>query len=135
MDQPPGGHPFCQRGRDLERDGGLDCLGLVRLGLHVRFNIDLPDLAVTWGSREDTAAVERFMEEFDTTSIGWRTVPLGEERPGDILWLHNGGRIHVGLVVAGGLMLHVEKDADSTTENYRSVLWRNRILKVYRYDA
>ena len=64
-------------------------------------------------------------------------VRIGDEHPGDGVLLRVMGRpIHVGVVVARGWMLHIEKNCDSLIERYAGgSRWERRVLGFYRHAA
>lgn len=83
--------------------------------------VSLPDLPVT---REEI------------TSGPWVEVPIGQERENDLLLFRKPKpRKHVGICVGSGLMAHYEEDGlGAMLERYKSVIWRDRLIAVYRHD-
>jgi len=62
--------------------------------------------------------------------------PLGRERELDVLLLRTfGRRMHIGVVVGGRRMLHIQKGIDACHEAYDGLEWRGRIEAVYRPAA
>lgn len=120
------GVPFKDRGRDHT---GWDCWGLIWraycdvLGLELPCLEDVPALQ-NWQAKDIFALVHREHIE----------VHPGQERPGDVL-VFRGLPVHVALVVEPGLMLHVEEGIATCVESYRSVLWRHKLIGIYRHAA
>jgi cell wall-associated NlpC family hydrolase len=135
------GIPWKPHGRDR---AGVDCWGLVRLVLREQFGILLPSYDEGYGDAgpRDMKAIgaiiaaerPRYREiaRFDPAT---GAMPLGDERPGDVLTIRRTGLVasHVSLVVAKYTMLHIEEGVDSVHENYAGPLWRRRLDGAYRY--
>jgi cell wall-associated NlpC family hydrolase len=81
--------------------------------------IELPDLPVT---KAETSP--------------WRKVPIGMERPMDFLFFRKSKwKRHVGICIGSGQMAHYEEDGlGAMIERYKSVIWKNRLISVYRHD-
>lgn len=124
------GLPWREMGRDR---AGLDCWGLFRLVMGERFGIALPAYdGLGWG---ETAKAElgRFMRAA-AERPEWLAIDPGLEREGDgVLLRAAGAPIHVGLVLAPGLMLHIEQDIDSCVERYDRAHWAPRVIGFYRH--
>jgi cell wall-associated NlpC family hydrolase len=124
------GLPFKEGGRDRQ---GLDCYGLLRLVINERFAGAVPEyegIAYRAGADKDLLAAV-----MDERVRLWMPVRVGDEQPGDGILLRVMGRpIHVGVVVAKGWMLHVEKDCDSVLERFTAgSRWERRVLGFYRH--
>lgn len=124
------GIPFKEGGRERS---GLDCYGLLRLVINERFGGEIPEyegIAYRQGDNADFLAT--LMDERIRL---WKPVRIDDERPGDGILLRVMGRpIHVGVVIAPGVMLHIEKDCDSLIERYSNgSRWERRILGFYRH--
>jgi hypothetical protein len=103
------GVPFCYNGRDVLRDGGLDCYGLVLTVLREhRPDIDLPDWVVDSFTPQATALAVTSAVEGELASHNARQVTDPEDF--DIAVLSRARlATHVGLVIGGGV-LHVASD-------------------------
>lgn len=124
------GIPFRDHGRDRR---GLDCFGLLRLVLGEQFGVWLPSYSevYTTAGERGGAEIERAIRENEPL---WDKVPRGKERPGDVVLMRiKGFAMHVGVVVEKGKMLHILEGIDSAVEEYGNILWRKRILGIYRY--
>lgn len=66
----------------------------------------------------------------------WAKIPFGSERPYDLLLFRKPQqRKHVGICVGSGLMAHYEESGlGAMLERYKSVIWRNLLIAVYRHD-
>ena len=115
------GIPFVDRGRDRR---GLDCWGLVKLLYWECFGLALPDGPYSCQEPEAAAGALRLGAQ------GWREVPLGRERPGDVLLTRP---CHTGVVLMPGKMLHCCEGQHTVLERYLTPLWRQRILGIYRH--
>ena len=135
------GIPFAQHGRDHE---GCDCWGLYRLVMMEQFDWDLPSMGEVYASISDGELVSELIHDNGIANDDWQEVQPGLEKLGDAilmsgLYQQNGqwhkANMHVGLVMAPGIMLHVEKGIDAALGLYKSDrrlktrvkgLWRNR---------
>jgi len=123
------GLPFLEHGRDIY---GLDCWGLVRLVLKEEFDIDVPSYTENYSS---TLAQEEIGDFVPNVAKDWQDIPLGEEKPGDVLVMRMRGQpMHVGMILGNRRMLHIEQGINSAIEPYRSSRWINRLVGVYRYS-
>jgi cell wall-associated NlpC family hydrolase len=94
------GRPWRDRGRG---QGGFDCWGLVVAAFEAGTGVALPAYADGYSSaadRAETAAI------FAGEVGGWSEVPADRAMPYDAMVVSNGRRLHVGLVVRRGLVLH-----------------------------
>ena len=126
------GLPFKEGGRHRE---GLDCYGLLRLVINERFEGGVPEYeGISYRPGEDRGLLAALMDERIRL---WRPIAIGEEQPGDGVLLRVMGRpIHVGVVVAAGFMLHIEKNSDSVLERFTAgSRWGRRVLGFYRHAA
>ena len=147
MTQPPSwvagyvGIPF----RDLGRDrAGCDCWGLVRLVLAEQTGIPLPSLATCYGSEANPAGVGDAVEA-ERRSGAWRRIETGDEQPFDVVEMSGAARtptgwvfgpLHVGVVVAFGWLLHVERGTAAVLARYREdQAVRRRILGFWRFRS
>ena len=124
------GLPCKDGGRDRQ---GLDCYGLLRLVINDRFAGAVPEYeGIAYRSGADKDRLAALMDERVRL---WMPIRVGEEQPGDGILLRVMGRpIHVGVVVAKGWMLHVEKDCDSVLERFSAdSRWERRVLGFYRH--
>lgn len=122
------GLPFVDHGRDR---AGVDCWGLAKLALEEHFGIGgLPDFTSQYRHARDRALHEVFACEIER----WQRVEI--PAPGDVVVLRYAGRpMHVGLVVAPGLMLTVDRGTASCVERLDSHRWLGRIEGYYRHAA
>lgn len=129
------GVPFVEGGRDVERDGGLDCFGLARLVLREQFGIVLDEWnGVNWSRHNgDDRALGRLIRR-QAQADGWRKVMADTERPGDValIWIGD-APVHLGVVIGGRDMLHVQRGIESRSESYASIDWRQRRKEFWRY--
>lgn len=121
------GLPFLERGRTRE---GLDCWGLVRLVLSDQYGIEVPSYLDRYEVSTQSDILGPLIEE---ERQGWDDVPLGAAREGDVLILRVRGRgSHVGVVLGGGKMLHVEEGIGVVVEGYEGPMWGRRVLGAVR---
>jgi cell wall-associated NlpC family hydrolase len=122
------GIPYVPGGRTLQ---GADCWGLYSLVMAERFGLALPPYeGPNWASgasaRAVAASAADYARQFDQ-------VPAGAEREGDAILLRTYGMpVHLGLVVAPGLMLHAEEYHSSVIARYNSPQWASRIVSFHR---
>lgn len=122
------GLPWIDRGRTLN---GLDCWGLIYLiNLNER-GLELPCYADRYATAADRRALDRLIgNEIDD----WDEIAAGQEQLWDCILMRDGRtETHIGLVVAPGRMLHVAQGKTSVIENYRSGVWRHRVVGFFRY--
>jgi cell wall-associated NlpC family hydrolase len=93
--------------------------------------VALPDYdGPVWSGR---AGLEAMHEAAEAFASRFAEVDPADVREGDAILLRlNGAPIHIGLVVASGWMLHINKGIDACLECYRDPLWRDRIIGFYR---
>ncbi len=146
MTQPPSwvagyiGIPFLDLGRDR---AGCDCWGLVRLVIAEHAGLELPSLATCYGSEANPAGVGEAVEA-ERRSGAWQRIEPGNERAFDVVEMSGAARIpgsgwmfgplHVGVVVAAGWLLHIERGTAAVLARYREdQAIRRRILGFWRY--
>lgn len=124
------GLPYLAGGRTRD---GIDCWGLFNLVWAEHFKRPLPDYeGEIWRPGASAKAVS---EGANAYSARFKRVENGQEQCGDgIIFRMRGVPLHLALVVAPGLMLHVEDGVDACIENYRSFQWEKRIVDFYRYE-
>ena len=120
--------PFADKGRTRL---GCDCWGLARIIYREQLNIDLPEL-LEYGNTKDSKSIA---ELYDVEHKVWSEVPLGEEKPFDILVFNIYGLpCHVAVVVDNGLMIHCEKGCGTHLSEYnKEAQWSQRLAGIYRY--
>lgn len=121
------GVPYVEGGRDVQRDGGLDCWGLVRLVYAEQYGVNLP-------AYEDAAGEDEAVERMAREREGWAQVET--PRTGDLVLLRIKGREqHVGVVTRPGYMLHVSAvgRAGAAVECLDSGSWRRRVAGYFRH--
>lgn len=124
------GIPYAERGRTR---AGVDCWGLLDMVWREHFGRDLPSYDGThWRKGAVVAEVAHGAAAY---SALFQPVARGAEREGDgVLLRLRGAPIHVGLVVAPGVMLHIEEATASCIESYNSFQWTKRIMGFYRQE-
>jgi cell wall-associated NlpC family hydrolase len=116
------GVPWVDKGRDFV---GWDCWGLIVCFYRDIFKLDLNSyesvscLAGRW------QAVRAMKEE----AKKWVDILLGEEKYGDVLIFRP---LHSGVIVGNGKMLHCLPGSETCLERYNGVLWRSRLIGIYR---
>lgn len=133
--------------RDLGRDrAGCDCWGLVRLVWAEQAGVEVPMYGTVHGGGGAGAGVEPAVREATSGDL-WKPVRTGDERCFDAVLMRgawrdgdgvlHAGLIHVGVVVAPGVLLHVEQGIDAALGFYRTDIrlsrrvdsfWRHRDL-------
>ncbi|ODT22212.1 MAG: hypothetical protein ABS35_15280 [Kaistia sp. SCN 65-12] len=124
------GLPWLDRGRDRN---GCDCWGLLGMVYAERFGIVLPSFRDDYPTAADGDAVSALLEG---RRESWSEISEGAERAGDAVLMSVGGRPrHIGVVVGGGRLLHIERGTGSIVESYRSLRLRRRVLGFFRHAA
>lgn len=122
------GIPYLDKGRSIV---GCDCWGLLWLVYRVLRGIELPSYAecyVTGADRREMAQL--IAGELDD----WQEIPATEEQKFDgVLMRESSFPRHIGIIVAPGQMLHVERGQTSRIERYRSGIFAHRVVGFYRY--
>jgi len=139
--------------RDFGRDrSGVDCWGGARLVAREQFGLEVPSYVgayagVGCGPTLAAAAERRALAALiaGEAAAGWRAlwrrasgVPFAAagEIPGDFLLMRQGGvPCHVGIVIAPGWMLHVERGLDMALDEYRRPHRAPSLEGVYRYGG
>jgi lipoprotein Spr len=134
------GIPFLDKGRTRD---GCDCWGLNRLIWGERFFLWVPSFLDAYEEAHDGATVARAIVDYGLTDPAWREVAAGQERLGDGVHLVGYYKIdgrwekaemHVGIVLAPGVLIHIEEGIDASLMNYREKLGgANRVLGFYRH--
>ena len=119
------GIPFRDHGRDA---GGCDCWGLVRLVYREQFGIELSDIGPLY---RDTRDIGGMVQVYYDQAPKWDEVKA--PGAGDVVLLNvMNAPVHVGVVIAPGLMLHVERGLDAVVERFDGSVWKNRVRGFYR---
>ncbi len=132
------GIPYDERGRGPDK---VDCYGLVRMVWENEFGLDLPEFGGEYGPGPDNVKEERqrvaqCFREYGYATGDWTPVAPGEERCGDgVLLRLMGFPIHVGVVVAPGMMLHCERGFDSALDRYDGMRWQKRLVGFWRHKS
>ena len=134
------GIPFLDLGRSR---AGCDCWGLVRLVLAEQASVQLPSLATCYGSEANTAGVIDAVE-VERRSNAWQRIEPGVEQAFDVVEMSGAARtpagwvfgpLHIGVVVAAGWLLHVERGTAAVLARYREdQAIRRRVLGCWRYQ-
>lgn len=130
------GSPYSDDGK---APGTFNCWTLFAHALKTGFGFDIADYnGPVWAGRDGVEAMaeaaEAFARRFTIVATGdaWRA-GAHLEQPGDAVLLRLSGHpVHIGLVVAKGLMLHTNSSIDACVERYGAPLWRRRIEAFYR---
>ena len=113
-------------GRDPERDGGVDCWGLLRLIYAQEYDIQLP------GQTDVDADTDGIAEIMAERREGW--APVTEPQAGDVVLFRIAGEsMHIGMVTRPGWFVHARRAQGVTNERLDSVVWRHRIAGFFRY--
>ena len=126
------GLPYVPGGRSAD---AVDCWGILVLVCRQQFGREVPVYdGVFWDKGCDRVALGDFMAVESPKS--WVKIPLSEAVPGDGIQFNMMGEpIHVGVIVADGLMLHCERGKNSCVEDFNSIRWRNRIAGAFRFEV
>ncbi|MGU3496342.1 NlpC/P60 family protein [Xanthobacteraceae bacterium A53D] len=123
------GLPFEDGGRDRR---GVDCWGLVRLAFAGR-GVDLPSYTDGYQNVDERAEIDVLI---GAESAKWPWSQVQDPAEWDVaVFRHRGHACHVGIVIRPGWMLHVMRGIDSRTDDYRTGLWRPRLLGFYRHRS
>jgi len=117
------GVPFVENGRDGSK--GWDCWGLC-VAAYKKLGIDL-----SLYEQIHTRDIEAGVQEIERQTNQWKPIPLGEEKPWDVIHLRPA---HLGLVIEKGRMLHVMAGAETCLCWYNSSLWKPKVLGIYRHE-
>lgn len=122
------GIPFTEKGRTRD---GCDCWGLVRLVLQEQFDVELPSYVEDYETTADRQEIEQIIHRESAQRAA--IVAPAFAQLGDVIILRIEGRPrHCGLVIAPGLMLHVLKGINAALERYDGMLWKHRVVGIYR---
>lgn len=111
--------PFKEKGRTRD---GCDCWGLLRIVAADR-GVELPEFSNGYDKSSDDLH----------TAVGLHKanpVDIGAEQPFDVLMFTN--KLHVGIVVTPGRMLHCHVGTGTVIEDYRNVIWERRLKAIAR---
>ena len=121
------GIPWLDGGRT---EAGADCWGLFRLVYAQVLGIELPSYAEDYTTALDRLIIRRLV---DGKPDYW--VRVEQPQPGDGAVLHLVNRAHIGVVIGGNYMLHIEKGAGAVIENYTSLRLSRMLEGFYHYHA
>ena len=97
------GIPYVVGGRSWERDGGVDCWGLLRLVYWHERGVKLPAYDDAYST--DGSDRERLARWFATETVAWERVEA--PRPMDAVWMRlPEGSPHVGMLYDARRILH-----------------------------
>lgn len=85
------------------------------------------ELGITLPDREDLTPEK---EKRD-----WIRVDLSSCRQGDVITFREPVGRHVGIIIDRRLMLHSTTNIGPRLERYTGLLWRSKILSVYRHRS
>lgn len=129
------GLPYRSKGRDRS---GVDCWGLVRMGLAEHFGIQMPSYADAYADAEDARSVCRAVKRY--LRDGW--VRVTHPAAGDLVMLRIEGRPwHCALMISPTWFVHAPghdrhgRPVDSMCESVRDLQWKPRVLGYYRANG
>ena len=122
--------PYCHRGRSLEKDGGLDCWGLVVYFYKHEFGIDLPFFTNMY--YESSREISDLNHMIDQNKVRDLFVKVDRGLEGDILLYRvHGEPIHATIKVDKRRFLHSHKN--NTSVIIEDINWRNKLESAYRH--
>ena len=120
------GVPFLDNGKGFS---GWDCWGLVVKAYEDCAGITVP--AFNYISALNSKEIKVI---YDNTKEKWVEVPIGQEKPMDVVVLrYKSSPCHTGVVVKKGLMLHVDARINTCVESYCTGLWKTRVVGIFRH--
>ena len=121
------GIPYQDKGRTV---AGCDCWGLVRLVLFQQWGRVLPSLDESY-EKVDPAMTAKLV---DQTSALVNAKRVEAPEPGDVVVMRSlaSPSAHVGIVVPGGYLLHVDRGITARVERLDSPRISHRIEGYYR---
>jgi cell wall-associated NlpC family hydrolase len=122
------GIPFARYGRSR---AGLDCWGLVALVYAEVPGIVVPSYDEVPADPAERAEMARLVADIAST---WPWQAVGEPRELDVAVYRMGALYrHVGVVLDGGVMLHVAQGGTSSIVSLRETRWRHRLIGYCRH--
>lgn len=122
------GLPYKDHGRSRE---GMDCWGMCVLFYREVFQVELPLLTDEYLSAEDGESVAGCV---DKARVRWLEVQ--EPEFGDVLLFRiMGWPTHVGIYIGNGDFLHALKGSNSCIDRIRSLTWKSRHIRTYRWQT
>lgn len=123
------GVPWIEKGREFE---GCDCWGLLRLLYLNERGISVPSYSDSYENVDDRATLTALIR--GEVSQSWGEIARGAEQIFDAVLMREGRALsHVGVVVAPGKLLHVERGGTSVIEPYRHGPLKHRVIGFYRF--
>lgn len=127
------GLPYKLYGRDIVRDGGLDCYGLVFHILKNELGVDVKAYESIYYAPTNERLTASGIMDVANNSGDWRLIPRAEMREGDVIVFRMKGLpIHLGYAINKHSFIHVYQGINSVVEHLTSIKWEKRIYAVYR---
>lgn len=123
------GLPYIDKGRDR---AGVDCWGLVWL-IHKKMRgIELPSFHDRYTLPADRKIIANLIAGELIEPFDW--IAPGDEATFDCVLMREAGEVrHVGMIIGGGRLIHIQRGEMSRVESYRDGIIRSRIVGFYRY--
>lgn len=128
------GAPYRSDVRTGSIETGFNCWGLFAAVRRDVFGSSIDDYeGPLWTGKENAAGMAEAARGF---AQRFTEIARGQEREGDAILLRmRRYPIHIGVVVAPGIMLHIEEECDACIERYTDRIWVNRIVAFYRDEV
>jgi probable lipoprotein NlpC len=123
------GIPYVKGGRELQRDSGLDCWGLVVAIAKDLRSIDLPK----YDTINTHLNINQASSLLVNTDLYKDCDVVDSVLEGDLLLFKViGNPLHIGYAVSQSEMIHADPSTGTVIENFRSKKWQSRLYRIYR---
>lgn len=132
------GLPFVRGGRDLEKDGGYDCYGLL-IKIYEEHGISIPNFKSphSYPEMQNLSDIKKeeecWKEIYKKNDENYISLEMPEK--GDSLLIEVRGHIcHVGYCLNKDSFIHVWEKSNGVVVEKISV-WKRKIVGLYRYNG
>jgi cell wall-associated NlpC family hydrolase len=123
------GIPYVKGGRELQRDAGLDCWGLVVVIAKDLRSIELPK----YDTINTHLNINQASSLLVNTDLYKDCDVVDSVLEGDLLLFKIvGNPLHIGYAISQSEMIHADPATGTVIENFRSKKWQSRLYRTYR---
>jgi len=126
------GIDFVEKGRNIEKDGGLDCWGLCKIVWQNEFDLYVPSYSEEYNDLSEKDKISSCIDY----SIDKEWVEVDNPQIGDgVVFEICNVKFHIGVIIDARYdrFLHIVRNGNSCVEKYTSPMWNKRLEGFYRH--